>query len=55
MPVIVVTAKDLTKEDRKRLNGQAIQILQKGGYSARNWSTKSAPRWNDNDAIGHRN
>jgi CheY-like chemotaxis protein len=32
-PVIVVTAKDLTAEDRKRLNGQVVQILQKGGYS----------------------
>jgi len=33
VPVIVVTAKDLTAEDRSRLNGQAIEILQKGGYS----------------------
>jgi signal transduction histidine kinase/CheY-like chemotaxis protein len=33
VPVIVVTAKDLTDEDRRRLNGHVIQILQKGGYS----------------------
>ena len=33
VPVIVVTSKDLTQEDRKRLNGQVIQILEKGGYS----------------------
>jgi CheY-like chemotaxis protein len=33
IPVIVVTAKDLTEEDRRRLNGHVIQILQKGGYS----------------------
>ena len=33
IPVIVVTAKDLTDEDRRRLNGHVIQILQKGGYS----------------------
>jgi len=33
VPVIVVTAKDLTEEDRRRLNGHVIQILQKGGYS----------------------
>ena len=33
LPVIVVTAKDLTEEDRRRLNGHVIQILQKGGYS----------------------
>jgi CheY-like chemotaxis protein len=34
IPVIVITAKDLTENDRKRLNGQAIQILQKGAYSS---------------------
>ncbi|HXP62282.1 MAG TPA: response regulator [Dongiaceae bacterium] len=33
LPVIVVTAKDLTEEERRRLNGHVIQILQKGGYS----------------------
>jgi signal transduction histidine kinase/DNA-binding response OmpR family regulator len=33
VPVIVVTAKDLTDEDRRRLNGHVIQILQKGGHS----------------------
>ena len=33
VPVIVVTAKDITPEDRSRLNGQVIEILQKGGYS----------------------
>jgi CheY-like chemotaxis protein len=33
LPVLVVTAKDLTEEDRRRLNGNVIQILQKGAYS----------------------
>jgi CheY-like chemotaxis protein len=33
VPVVVVTAKDLTDEDRNRLHGQVVQILQKGGYS----------------------
>jgi signal transduction histidine kinase/DNA-binding response OmpR family regulator/ligand-binding sensor domain-containing protein len=33
IPVIVVTGKDLTEEDRRRLNGHVIQILQKGGHS----------------------
>ena len=33
IPVIVVTGKALTEEDRRRLNGHVIQILQKGGYS----------------------
>jgi signal transduction histidine kinase/DNA-binding response OmpR family regulator len=33
IPVVVVTAKDLTSEDRERLRGHVVQILQKGGYS----------------------
>jgi signal transduction histidine kinase/DNA-binding response OmpR family regulator len=33
IPVIVVTAKDLTEEDRLRLNGWVTQILEKGGHT----------------------
>ena len=33
IPVVVVTAKDLSSEDRMRLNGSVQQILQKGAYS----------------------
>jgi PAS domain S-box-containing protein len=33
IPIIVITAKDLTAEDRLRLNGYVEQILQKGAYS----------------------
>jgi PAS domain S-box-containing protein len=33
IPIVVVTAKDLTPEDRLRLNGSVEQILQKGAYS----------------------
>ena len=32
-PVIVVTAKDLTPEDHRRLNGHVSSVLQKGGHS----------------------
>ena len=32
IPVIVITAKDLTDEDRRRLNGQVSRVLQKGQY-----------------------
>jgi CheY-like chemotaxis protein len=32
VPVIVVTAMDLTPEDRRKLNGQVKQILQKGAF-----------------------
>ena len=33
IPVIVVTAKELTTEDRQKLNGSVERILQKGAYS----------------------
>ena len=33
VPVVVVTAKDLTKEEHKRLNGYVETILLKGDYS----------------------
>ncbi|MCI0844539.1 MAG: response regulator, partial [Chloroflexi bacterium] len=34
VPVVVVTAKDLTAEDRQRLNGYVEKVVQKGAYSA---------------------
>ena len=33
LPVVVVTAKDLTDDERRRLNGHVSRILQKGGFS----------------------
>jgi hypothetical protein len=33
IPVAVITAKDLTAEDRARLNGTVETTLQKGAYS----------------------
>jgi CheY-like chemotaxis protein len=33
IPVVVVTAKDLTAEDRGRLNNRVRHVLQKGSYS----------------------
>ncbi len=35
IPIIVVTAKELTEQERLRLNGQVVRIIQKGGYSIR--------------------
>jgi CheY-like chemotaxis protein len=32
VPIVVITAKDLTREDRDRLNGSVQRILQKGAY-----------------------
>jgi hypothetical protein len=32
-PVIVITARDLTDDDRRRLNGEVARILQKGANS----------------------
>ena len=34
IPVIIVTAKDLTREEVDRLNGQVVKVLQKGTYRA---------------------
>ena len=34
VPVIVITAKDLTPEDHRRLNGEVSRIIQKGTTSA---------------------
>ena len=34
VPVVVITAKDITVEDRRRLNGQVAKILQKGTTSS---------------------
>jgi CheY-like chemotaxis protein len=33
IPIVVLTAKDLTPEERQRLNGSVEQILLKGAYS----------------------
>ena len=30
MPIVVITAKELTARDRERLNGQIEMVLQKG-------------------------
>ena len=32
IPVVIVTAKDLTAADHERLNGSVVRILQKGAY-----------------------
>jgi hypothetical protein len=33
--VIIVTAKDLTRAEIERLNGQVVKVLQKGSYRRR--------------------
>ena len=33
VPTIVITAKEITSEERRRLNGQVREVLQKGAYS----------------------
>ncbi|HSA79832.1 MAG TPA: response regulator [Geminicoccaceae bacterium] len=35
IPVIIVTAKDLTREEVDRLNGHVVKVLQKGAYRRR--------------------
>jgi CheY-like chemotaxis protein len=33
IPVVVVTAKDLTAEEQRRLSGQVQEVLRKGAYT----------------------
>jgi CheY-like chemotaxis protein len=33
-PILVITAKDLTNEDKRRLNGRITTLLQKGAFAA---------------------
>ncbi len=33
IPIVVVTAKDLAEEERRRLHGSVERIYQKGGYN----------------------
>ncbi len=33
IPVIIITAKDLNREDLARLNGRAERVFQKGSYN----------------------
>jgi len=33
IPIVVITAKEITAEDRERLNGSVSRILQKGSYN----------------------
>ncbi len=33
MPIVVITAKDLSAEDHERLNGYVARVLQKGALS----------------------
>jgi len=33
IPIVVVTARDLSREDRERLNGYVEKILQKGAHA----------------------
>jgi len=33
IPVVIITAKDLTRQDMERLNGSVLQIVQKGTYN----------------------
>ena len=43
IPVIVITAKDLTVEDHRRLNGEVSKIIQKGATSIEQLLTEIRP------------
>ena len=44
IPVVVITAKDLTKEDHNRLKGNVEAIMQKGSYSRHDLLTEVGSR-----------
>ena len=44
IPVVVITAKDLTKDDHKRLKGNVEAIMQKGSYSKNELLTEVGER-----------
>ena len=44
IPVVVITAKDLTKEDHQRLKGNVEAIMQKGSYSKKELLTEVGER-----------
>ena len=44
IPVVVITAKDLTKEDHSRLKGNVEAIMQKGSYSKNELLTEVGER-----------
>ena len=44
IPVVVITAKDLTKEDHNRLKGNVEAIMQKGSYSRQDLLTEVGSR-----------
>ena len=44
IPVVVITAKDLTKDDHNRLKGNVEAIMQKGSYSRQDLLTEVGTR-----------
>ena len=44
IPVVVITAKDLTKDDHNRLKGNVEAIMQKGSYSRQDLLTEVGSR-----------
>lgn len=40
VPVIVITAKDLTEEDHQRLNGEVVRVMTKQSSSSEQWMTE---------------
>lgn len=51
IPIVVVTAQDLTSEDRRRLNGHVETILQKQGDSQEELLAHVRDLLNDSSAV----
>ncbi len=46
LPVIVVSSKDITDEDRQRMNGRVVELIQKGDFSLASLSQEVSMRIN---------
>ena len=53
IPIVVVTAKDLTEEDRQRLDGDVVGLIQKGGLDSESLLSQIQDQLADADAHGH--
>ena len=53
IPIVVVTAKDVAEEDRQRLNGDVVGLIQKGGLDRESLLSQIQEQLAAADARGH--
>ena len=53
IPIVVVTAKDVTEEDRLRLKGDVVGLIQKGGLDRESLLAQLREQLSDADISAH--